>query len=172
MYNFLRTIYAKILIRFGKAIDIWSGNPYPSYALSNLCHNEFDFEGVHCGSMEGLLQAIKWRDEKVQLAKCAMEGRRAKKRSTSEWQAHQLIYWKGKSMQRQSPEYWTFLQKAYEAMFQQCERFRKALLLTKGKKLYHLKGVKNPTKTILTEKEFCTLLTELRDKHLASNLYE
>lgn len=166
MYNFIRTIYANILIKCGKAIDIWSGKPYPSYALSNLCHNEFDYDGVHGGSMEGFLQSLKRKDESVQLANCAMEERSAKKQSTSEWQADQVIYWKGKELKRQSEEYWALLQGAYEAMSQQCELFRNALLSTKDKKLYHLKGVKDPTKTILTEKEFCTLLTELRDKHL------
>jgi len=63
---------------------------------------------------------------------------------------------------------------AYLSMFQQNERFRTALMSTRGMTLYHSRGEQNPYKTILTEREFCQILTELRDnydkrdKHLGS----
>lgn len=63
---------------------------------------------------------------------------------------------------------------AYLSMFQQNERFRTALMSTRGMVLYHSHGERNPFKTILTEREFCQILTELRDnydkrdKHLGS----
>lgn len=50
-------------------------------------------------------------------------------------------------------------------MFEQNERFRAALMETRGKELYHSRGERNPYKTILTEQEFCAILTELRDSY-------
>lgn len=52
--------------------------------------------------------------------------------------------------------------------------FPPALMSTRGMVLYHSHGERNPFKTILTEREFCQILTELRDnydkrdKHLGS----
>lgn len=50
-------------------------------------------------------------------------------------------------------------------MFEQSERFRTALMATRGMILYHTKGKSNPYKTILTEQEFCSILTELRENN-------
>ena len=50
-------------------------------------------------------------------------------------------------------------------MFEQNERFRTALMSTRGQILYHSRGESNPFKTILTEDELCTILTELRDNY-------
>jgi hypothetical protein len=36
---------------------------------------------------------------------------------------------------------------------------------TRGMALYHSRGEQNPYKTILTESEFCRILTELRDDY-------
>ena len=37
-------------------LDIRSNGLYPLNALSNLCNNDFCFDGVVCGCMEGFLQ--------------------------------------------------------------------------------------------------------------------
>lgn len=50
-------------------------------------------------------------------------------------------------------------------MFEQSEGFRTALMATRGMALYHTKGESNPYKTILTEQEFCGILTELRENN-------
>lgn len=92
-----------------------------------------------------------------------MYGKEAKNMTNAEWQRDQIVWWKGVSVNRQSDDYLQLIQRAYQAMFEQNERFRTALLSTKGRKLYHSQGEQNPYKTILTEKEFCQILTELRD---------
>ena len=51
------------------------------------------------------------------------------------------------------------------AMFEQNERFRTALMSTRGKMLYHSHGKSNPFMTILTEKELCQILTAIRDDY-------
>ena len=38
-------------------------------------------------------------------------------------------------------------------------------MATRGMALYHTKGESNPYKTILTEQEFCSILTELRENY-------
>ena len=145
-------------------LDIRSNGLYPSNVLSNLCSNAFVFDGVECGSMEGFLQSLKCKDEERQKQICAMKGGEAKKHSTTVWQKDQILWWKGQAIDRQELfEYSEFLKKAYQAMFEQNERFRKALLQTRGMKLTHESGNGNCEKTILTSWEFTELLTDLRD---------
>ena len=49
-------------------------------------------------------------------------------------------------------------------MLKQCPKFREALMATGNKRLYHTIGNTNPHDTILTEKELCAILTELRNE--------
>jgi predicted NAD-dependent protein-ADP-ribosyltransferase YbiA (DUF1768 family) len=151
------------MVAIGKAIDIWSTKPYPANILSNLHSNSFEIDGVKCASMEGFLQSLKITDFQEQSEICALSGLEAKARSTSEWQLTQNVYWQGRIMHRQSQEFQDLIFRAYELLFQQNEVFREALLATRGKKLYHVRGVSDPRKTILTEKEFCTSLIRIRD---------
>ena len=72
------------------------------------------------------------------------------------------MYWKGESIDRHSTQFLELVRRAFRAMFEQSPRFRDALLATGHKKLYHTMGKSDPRQTILTEREFCDLLTELR----------
>ncbi len=159
----IRRLYIKWLVWRGKAIDIWSKSPYPANVLSNLHPNAFELDGIKCASMEGFLQSLKYEDVEVQKEICALSGMEAKERSTSGWQTSQTVYWQGNSIRRQSQQFQDLIERSYFQLYQQNETFRKALLSTKGKNLYHTRGINNPYKTILTEKEFCTILTKLRD---------
>ena len=160
-----RQLYIRWLVRRGKAIEIWSHSDYPSQVLSNLCSNPFTFDGVQCGSMEGFLQSLKQQDSNKQRQICAMKGRNAKRATTARWQADQIVWWKGIAIDRQSEDFQQLLRHAYQAMFDQSERFRAALMATRGMKLYHSRGKSDPFKTILTEQEFCQILTDLRDNY-------
>lgn len=165
----MKKMFRKIKIKWqtwrGVALDIWSSGGYPSHVLSNLCSNRFFFEGVFCQSMEGFLQSLKYKDVVRQRQICAMKGRRAKNKTTTVWQAEQILWWKGREINRQGPEYRELITRAYQAMFTQNERFRIALLSTRGLTLYHSRGQSDPYKTILTEEEFCTTLMNLRDNY-------
>lgn len=149
----------------GKAIDIWSRDGYPSDVLSNLCSNGFRFDGMVCGSMEGFLQSLKYKDPGKQRQICSMKGRNAKKATCTGWQTDQIVWWKGQPVDRQGEDYAKLVRKAYQAMFEQSERFRTALMSTRGKTLYHSRGESNPYNTILTEAEFCTILMDIRDAY-------
>lgn len=108
---------------------------------------------------------MKLQDINTQRQICSMKGKNAKKQTSAGWQTDQIVWWKGKAIDRQSGEFTALVRKAYNAMFEQSERFRTALMATRGMILYHTKGKSNPYKTILTEQEFCSILTELRENH-------
>ena len=146
-------------------MDIWSKSEYPADVLSNLCSNGFRFDGMVCGSMEGFLQSLKQKDKDKQRQICSMKGKNAKKMTSTGWQTDQIVWWKGVAIDRQSEEYKQLVRRAYLAMFEQNERFRSALMSTRGQALFHSRGESNPFKTILTENELCQILTELRDKY-------
>jgi len=58
-------------------------------------------------------------------------------------------------------------------MFDQNERFRTALMQTRGMNLAHTTGENDPFKTILTPREFCSTLEMMRweyDQHLTEDL--
>ena len=148
-----------------KTLDIRSNGQYPSGVLSNLCSNGFRFEGMVCGSMEGFLQSLKQQDRDKQRQICSMKGGNARKCSVTSWQTDQIVWWKGLAYDRQSDDYQKLIRRAYQAMFDQSERFRAALMQTRGITLIHSSGEENPYKTILTEQEFCTILTEIRDNY-------
>lgn len=154
-------------------LNIRSNGQYPSNVLSNLCSNGFRFDGMVCGSMEGFLQSLKQQDLEKQRSICSMKGGNARKRSVTSWQTDQIVWWKGRAINRQSEEFAILVREAYQAMFDQNERFRTALMQTRGMNLSHTDGEDNPYKTILTPKEFCGMLENLReqyDKQLAKNL--
>ena len=146
-------------------LDIRSNGQYPSGVLSNLCSNGFRFEGMVCGSMEGFLQSLKQKDRDKQRQICSMKGGNARKHSVTSWQTDQIVWWKGQAIDRQSEEYQKLLRRAYQAMFDQSERFRAALMSTRGITLVHSSGEENPYKTILSKNEFCQILTEMRDNY-------
>lgn len=118
-----------------------------------------------CGSMEGFLQSLKQKDKDKQRQICSMNGKDAKKMTTTDWQTDQIVWWNSMAIERQSEEYKRLVHRAYQAMFEQNERFRTALMATRGQELFHSRGESNPFKTILTEKELCQVLTELRDSY-------
>lgn len=146
-------------------LDIRSNGLYPSNVLSNLCSNGFRFDGMVCGSMEGFLQSLKQQDQNKQRQICSMKGGNARKRSVTSWQTDQVVWWKGQTLNRQSEEYQTLIRQAYKTMFDQSERFRSALMATRGITLIHTTGENNPYKTILTSDELCGILTELREDY-------
>lgn len=161
--NKIRSLYVRWLVRRGKAVDIYSKGEYPADVLSNLCGNKFELDGFQCGSMEGFLQSLKYADRQVQHQIGQMKGRKAKLKGTNTWKVKQQVFWNGEVIERNGASFQLLLRRAYRAMFDQNERFRNALLLTRGKRLFHTRGAADPYETILTEQEFCRILTELRD---------
>ena len=145
-------------------MDIKLGNPYPSGALSNLAPHKFTFRGIECNSMEGLLQGLKFKDAGMQAHICTLVGKGAKMSGKDKkWFKKQTLWWQGEPIKRDSDEYQELLDEAYDCLFRQNEKARKALLATNNATLKHSIGRRKINETVLTQKEFCSRLTKMRD---------
>lgn len=146
-------------------MDIKSGQKYPSGALSNFSPHPFVFRGVEVASMEGLLQSLKFKSPDMQKEICTLVGLKAKKSGKGKnWHKTQTLWWNGESIDRHSEGYQQFLDEAYEAMFEQNEKARKALLATNNANLTHSIGKTGKSETILTRQEFCSRLMKIRKR--------
>lgn len=148
-------------------MDIRSGCGYPGSALSNFCPHPFVFDGVQVASMEGLLQALKFDKPHIQSEVCKLVGAKAKYRGKARnghWHRLQTLWWNGVAYDRASDQYQALLDRAYQAMFEQSDSFRRALQATGDAVIKHSIGKSNPKETVLTEREFCGRLMRLRDE--------
>jgi hypothetical protein len=144
-------------------MDIHSGGAYPASKLTNFAPNAFVFRGINVAGMEGLLQAFKFDKLHMQLYVCTLFGMAAKKKGAKRnWRRDQTLYWQGTEYDRQGQEYQDLLLEAYMAMFTQNEGARRALLATGNATLTHSIGKKRESETVLTEREFSSLLTRCR----------
>ena len=153
-------------IGFGATkVDIGSKSKYPANSLSNFSPHPFVLDGVSCASMEGFLQSLKFPSLDVQREVCKLVGVKAKYRGKGKkWWSNQTLYWQGQPFMRQSKEYQELLDRAYQAMYEQNEGFRKALEASGNAVLKHSIGRTKPNETILTQQEFCSRLMKLRDQ--------
>jgi predicted NAD-dependent protein-ADP-ribosyltransferase YbiA (DUF1768 family) len=146
-------------------MDIGSRESYPGGALSNFSPHPFVFNGIPVSSMEGFLQGLKFKSPEMQQYVFTLVGMAAKKKgSTKKWFRTQTLYYQGQPINRHSKEYQDLLDSAYEAMFTQNEKAKKALLATRDAVLKHSIGKSDSHKTVLTEQEFCSRLTKIREK--------
>jgi len=148
-----------------------SCNPH-ARELSNLAAHTFVMDGVKCSSMEGFLQSLKYPYPEMQEEICGMVGLQAKQYRSrhygrSEWQHRGILHWQGKRFTREGDEYAGLLTRAFQALYDQSEGFRVALAGTAGMWLTHTFGHHDPFKTVLTQEEFCKLLTSLREEQKA-----
>lgn len=151
-------------------MDIKSGCGWPAAQLSNFAGNRFTLDGVQCNSMEGFLQSLKFKNPEMQIHVCALVGKSAKfKGKNKNWWRDQKLWWKGTEIDRHSVEYQKLLDRAFEAMFNQSESFRKALIATQQATITHSIGKNDPSRTVLTQSEFCSRLLKLRDTHVSRN---
>lgn len=145
-------------------MDIKSGTTYPSSALTNFAPHIFVIDGITCNSMEGFLQALKYKNPDMQIEVCKLVGMTAKRKGANKnWKRNQTLYWQGVSYKRDSAEYQTLLTRAYDALFENAG-FKKALAATKNATLTHNIGKIKKADTVITRQEFCSQLLRLRNK--------
>ena len=148
----------------GKAVDISSDGRYPGAMLSNFTPYEFTFRRKRFLSMESLLQGLKFETVETQNGVFERVGVKAKLRGKKrKWYLDQTLYWQGTPMKRDSKEYKNIVREAFYALAENID-FQQTLLATGSKRLYHTMGKSDPTRTILTEAEFCSILTEIRNE--------
>ena len=148
-----------------ETVDIDSQGEYPAYPLSNLYQCPFYFDGVYCASREGLLQAFKTEFINEQVRLCGLPGSIAQKagQQYNNWKDDQFLYWHGKSYKRDSQEYWDLLLRVFDPENMSVDVLA-ALLATHNRELVHSIGKSDITDTVLTELEFCSLMTIARTK--------
>jgi len=145
-------------------MDIGSGNGWPASALSNFAAHPFEIDGVKCNSMEGFLQSLKFSNPEMQKEVCLLVGKAAKfKGKNKKWWRTQTLYWQEEEIARDSEEYQTLLDRAYEALAQN-SGFRQALTMTGNATLTHSIGKTKKSETVLTRQEFCSRLMNLRER--------
>jgi len=129
--------------------------------LSNLHHSPFYYQGFQCGSIEGVLQGIKFRNVSEQARVFALYGFNAKQQGKPvKWED---LYIKDACLQRMSYMYEVFLNDLYYECFNQNPDRKQLLLDTHPHQLRHTIGHNNKSITVLTEKEFIFTLTTLRE---------
>jgi len=145
-------------------MDIGSKAGYPASSLSNFSAHRFEIDGVVCNSMEGFLQSLKFKSSDMQIEVCKLIGKAAKfKGKPKNWQKEQILYWRGISIKRDSDEYQQLLNRAFQAMYDQSNSFKNALIASGNSTLTHSMGKNNINETVLTNNEFCGRLTKLRN---------
>ncbi len=141
-------------------MNIKSGKTYPSCALSNFAPHPFVIDEVECNSMEGFLQSLKFKNPEMQKEVCKLVGFAAKRKGRNKkW--NQFLYWQGKKVDRFSDEYQDLLDKAFWELSKNT-KFKKALLASRDAILTHSIGKRKQSDTILTVKEFCGRLMQIR----------
>lgn len=154
-------------------MEIRSGNPYPAGALSNFAPHPFEIRGCECNSMEGFLQGLKFKDPGMQLEifkKVGIGAKRAGKKKN--WQRTQTLWFQGNPIKRDSQEYQDLIDEAYNCMFTQNTKARKALLASGDATLKHSMGSRKISETVLTRREFCSRLTKIRAQIKAEELLD
>jgi len=144
-------------------MDILAASENPiSASLSNFAEHHFELDGIKIRSMESFLQSLKLGNKKDQEVLCTWYGYRAQKfGKTIDWWTTNILYWDNNEIDRFSEEYQELLNRAYDALYQN-EDFRLSLKLTGNSKLTHRIGIRDNTRTILTEQEFISRLIKLR----------
>jgi len=164
MRKILRKIYVKWLCWRNKAVDISSKSGYPANMLSNFAPYTFTFRGREFCSIESLLQGLKFETPEEQDKIFKLVGKDAKRNGKKcEWYLDQTLYWQGTPMKRDSAEYMALVKEAFDALSEN-KNFQKTLLSTGNKTLCHTIGESDPTRTVLTEKEFCDVLMDIRTR--------
>lgn len=144
-------------------MDIGSKRSGPAGKLSNFTPRPFVFRGVDVSSMEGLLQAFKFKDPEMQKHCCTLVGFKAKKfGSKKNWQTTQTLWWQGEPIKRDSEEYQQLLDDAYWALYTTNEKAKKTLLASGEANLIHSMGRSKINETVLTKQEFCSRLMKIR----------
>ncbi len=136
--------------------------------LSNFHARPFTIDGVNCGGMEGLLQALKCKDIKRQKEICALVGKEAKKagREFNSWKDDQMLNFLGDTFHRSSRGYLIFITRAFDTEYEQDPSLRDDLLALGDAQIWHSIGNPDMRDTTLTEVELMFQLERLRNRAL------
>jgi len=137
-------------------------------ALSNLAPHPFIFDGVPCASIEGILQALKFRDFAWQQEVCRRSGvaawRTREEPNAPDWKKRQTLWWNNEEYGRHSDAYQDLLTNIFVTATKS-PGLTKALFDSGSIPLVHRHrgfGVHDTHETVLTEAEFVNRLMSIR----------
>jgi len=148
-------------------IDIGSKSSWPANLLSNFAKSPFTIHGIKCNSMEGFIQALKFKNPEVQIKVCQLVGLEAKKRGYNikwwERPEREQLFWKGIGFKAHGSVHMKLIGHALYCKFgaKNNSNFQAALLATGEAKLVHSIGKEE--RTSLRASDFCRLLTQIRN---------
>jgi len=147
-------------------MDIGSNSKGVQGRLSNFTARIFEFDGITCGSLEGILQALKQKAVPMQQYMCTLIGFKAKKKGYKlNWRTNQELYWNTNVYQRKDKAYQELLDLIYESCYRDGRSGLKKDLELTGKAVFsHSIGKRKESETVLTEREFCSRLQKLKDE--------
>ncbi len=141
---------------FRRPLELWINSSGSGFALRlhNRQERHFVFDDVVCGSLEGVLQSLKFPDSAVQEEICGLSGREAYEAGMDPgWKETQTLYWRGEAYARESAEYDCLMDRLYQAVYDQDPQFRLDVNLLKGAKLYLKKGSSRRANHVQTRAE-------------------
>jgi len=127
---------------------------------------EFKFRGKKVGSIESVLQGIKYKDKRTQ--NLVLQYKTSDAYHTrgcnqiDDWTKKQTLYWQEKPINRQHQEYQNFLDELYFSVLKN-PLYLRGLLASKGRYLLHHIGVTDSHFTVLTRYEYESRINTLRD---------
>jgi predicted NAD-dependent protein-ADP-ribosyltransferase YbiA (DUF1768 family) len=131
--------------------------------LSNFSHHPFVLEGESFESVEGFIQGIAFPEGDPR-REAAFKAWGGEAKEFGKEQKKDFVWWKGKQFVFGSKDEEVLIEKAIRAKFEQHPDAREALIATKGLVLTHILPEPEPGDTCLTAKNFCDILTRLREE--------
>jgi D-alanine-D-alanine ligase-like ATP-grasp enzyme len=144
----------------------------PSALLSAFDALPFTLDGIRLKSMEGFVQSLTCEKIEDQHTRKILRGWEAKALETAEksvWPEDQVLHWGKNKMRRDGPEYQALLDRAFEKFFYQNAQFRDVLRASGCSVIRDRTREREPTKSVLTERELCRRLNRLRQIAHASS---
>lgn len=145
-------------------INIYYEATYPGCELSNLARHPFELDGIKIESMEGFLQSLKYFTEEKQKIVCKLSGEEARNMGKYKvlWKFNEMVNWRGRGYDLFSDELQQLIDRAYEAMYEQSEEFRSALVASGKEPLVYRIGEHQMNRAIITEYHLVRRLEKLR----------
>lgn len=155
-----------------RIVDIRFRGEGLSRRLSNLFPYPFIYDGIGYASMEAFFGTIRTPDEQKKKNMLDKSGFLVWGLGhQSDWKVRQVVYYKGREIDRHSVEYDELINGAFDALFGNYD-FRNALRESAGCKLMHSIGKSDKRKTLLTKREFVSQLYRLRNRLNERRFYD
>lgn len=135
-------------------------------SLSTPFPHNFTFHGIKIRSVEGFLQSLKYKDEKTKQHLINCYGSEVCFLRSSNFDENLkdegYLYFEGKKIDRYDIEYQELLNELYLSLCSN-STFESSLRATGDRELLYSTGIEDPTKTLLTSREFADRLKIIRN---------